>query len=324
MGMIVPNLRPDLDAMRVDLAVANLRDVIKDGWSVLALSTGMVDAFTDQTGIASLGGATYSGGAKTVSNPGSSGMINRTLGSIIGDMTVNGGLAAAFDGVTAQGAGAAAAKSGTPGYVGKDWGAGNSHTISKFVYYGSTDQGIGNDGTGRIRLYGSNSAPSSPTNGTLLWDGGVVSDVGAYTITVTSGITTTTAYRYHWLCIDSAGSAGTYVAECEFWEDASPAAGTVVSNAFALGFQPSLVRIVAPMELGAGVLNTNGLFDLSRDGATWSSVTLADLGKFDASTRIVGGLVNLAGQPAGSSIYWRWRTTAGVAQALHGVWLQCK
>ncbi|ARJ65492.1 hypothetical protein WV31_07415 [Magnetospirillum sp. ME-1] len=107
-------------------------------------------------------------------------------------------------------------------------------------------------------------------------------------------------------------------------EAAASAAVTVTSNAFALGFQPVQARIIAPMEIGSGVVGTNGLLDLSRDGSTWAAVPLSDLGKFDSNTRIIGGLVNLSGQPAGSSIYWRWRTTAGIAQALHGVWIQCK
>jgi hypothetical protein len=82
--------------------------------------------------------------------------------------------------------------------------------------------------------------------------------------------------------------------------------------------------VVSPVDLGGGAFGVDCLLDLSRNGANWASVPMTDLGKFDSSTRIGGGLVSLAGQPVGSSIYWRWRTTDTYAMRNFGIWLQCK
>lgn len=309
MGLLPANLRPDLDALRVDVAVAALRDVVKDGWSVLGLSTGMVDALADQTGIASLGGATYDGSAKTVGNPGG----------------LSGNLAAGVT-VAASGTAAGAASdivngdtsttsfyltSGVGQYVTLDLGA--AYAVTQVTYYGN-----GGDNPQAAKLRYSDDG-SAWTDGPSI---SIANAAGAQSFTWAS----VGAHRYWRFQTTAAAYSGPHYAirELQLYGTLTPVAATVVSNAFALGFQPSQARIVAPMELGAGVLGTNGLLDLSRDGSTWAAVTLSDLGKFDANTRIVGGLVNLAGQPAGSSIYWRWRTTAGVAQALHGAWVQCK
>jgi hypothetical protein len=313
--MLPANLRPDLDALRVDVAVAALRDVVKDGWSVLALSTGMADAFGDQSGIASLGGGAYASGA--VSNLASPTLISG--GTAIGaNLTGGGGYAAAFDGNTNQIASASAYNGSSPAYgaVGKNWG-GATKTVKKFTAYKATSlAGFCNTAGLLLKFQGHNGS-----SWVDLWSG---TDTGAASVTVTSGLSTSTAYTDHRFYVQGNSVNDIAIAELQMYEGGGAVAATVVSNAFALGFQPSLARIVAPMEVGSGVLGTDGLLDLSRDGSTWAAVPLSDLGKFDSNTRIVGGLVNLAGQPAGSSIYWRWRTTSGIAQALHGVWLQCK
>ncbi len=89
-----------------------------------------------------------------------------TGGTNIGNLTVNGGLAAAFDGVTNQGGGVCAAVGGTNGYVGK--------SISKRVYgatvYGSNDNGYDAANPSiTITLYGKiGAAPANGTDGTIL------------------------------------------------------------------------------------------------------------------------------------------------------------
>ncbi|OAN44001.1 hypothetical protein A6A04_08960 [Paramagnetospirillum marisnigri] len=323
MGMIIPNLRPDLDALQVDVAVASLRDVLKDGWSVLALSTGMADAFTDQTGIAALGGGAYDATAKTVRNQSvSSGTAatswsaNSTFGAWVGrtvvDMsfTVTNGATVTKIGVYSTvaasipvklmqrtGAGAfTVVASATLAHGGTGWE--DATLSSAYAVPGS--------GTFCLAAYASsgysmvNGAP-----GNAAWMSGDAS--GAVSMTeVGSGTAQAPILRYTYQTVGAA------------------AAVTVVSAAFALGFQPSQARIVCPVELGGGAIGTDCMLDLSRDGTTWAAVTLADLGKFNATTRIVGGLVNLSAQPAGSSIYWRWRTSAAYTLSNHGVWIQAK
>ncbi|WP_085372990.1 discoidin domain-containing protein [Magnetospirillum sp. ME-1] len=314
MGVLPANLRPDLDALRVDVAIANLRDVVKDGWSVLGLSTGMVDALTDQTGIASLGGATYDGAAKTVSNPGGYTANLCSGGTAICSTYWNATYqpSNAFDGnnstVWQPGSGEVGAGMNNVSFIGYQFAS--SRVIRQIV--------VNQDPTGavsqvQVQAYISGS-----------WTNiGSASSVGsgANTISVPANVGST---QWRVLCTNNGSISYWNIREISMAEAAASAAVTVTSNAFALGFQPVQARIIAPMEIGSGVVGTNGLLDLSRDGSTWAAVPLSDLGKFDSNTRIIGGLVNLSGQPAGSSIYWRWRTTAGIAQALHGVWIQCK
>ena len=100
-------------------------------------------------------------------------------GTAIGDMTAAGGLAAAFndDFDQARAAGARDTTNDTDCYIGKDWGSGNSKTITQIALTGSNDFGFtGGTVTMRFDFYGSNSAPSSATDGTLLMTGADFSD----------------------------------------------------------------------------------------------------------------------------------------------------
>lgn len=157
-------------------------------------------------------------------------LIDRTSGTIIGDMTSNGGNAASFDGTTVQVLTSCSRSAGsTPrGYVGKDWNGvgGGTKIITKYVVYSPDDLGFdGNAGhTVTISLYGSNSTPSAWTGtdfgGTLLATTSGISCATDVIHTKTSGITTTTAYRYHWLQVTpNTGNNEMYYAEIEFYED---------------------------------------------------------------------------------------------------------
>lgn len=149
-------------------------------------------------------------------------MIDRTAGSTIGNMTVAGGLAAAFDGTTSQNDAASArgaVDAGGYAYVGKDWGSGVTHNIDKFVIYPSNTSGFeDNGGNVEIRLYGSNASPANSTDGTQLYTTGVIADQTT-AITVTSGITSGN-YRYHWFAIRSTSPGNSYCAEAQFFETA--------------------------------------------------------------------------------------------------------
>ncbi|BAE51215.1 hypothetical protein [Paramagnetospirillum magneticum] len=310
MGILPPNLRPDIEALRVDMAVANLRDAVKDGWSVLALSTGMVDAFTDQTGIASLGGATWASGALSNRSAATVGNTRATDGSPGASWTYTDRAYSIPNGVTVSSVGIwsnATSGNGTL-YIMERVGAGS--------YVVRASQAITFTATGWLDVALSYVVPGS---GTFY--------VGAWVNNASVGVTPSGAFATYngqasgsFSASETTGSMHT----TRVTYSGSPGAVTVVSGAFALGFQPSVARIVSPVELGGGAIGTDCLLDLSRDGAAWAAVPLSDLGKFDASTRIVGGLVSLAGQPAGSSIYWRWRATAAYAGKNHGIWLQCK
>lgn len=148
----------------------------------------------------------------------------RSLGTNIGGMTTGGGLSSAFDGIYAQAVGSCAQTAAVSGLVtansvGKDWGAGVTKTITAFRITAPTNEGFCSSGTARqIKLQGSTDNFSSS-----IVD--LYSFTPAYKVadqqTITSGITTSTAYRYHRIVIDGNGVNSVLLAEVEFYESGS-------------------------------------------------------------------------------------------------------
>lgn len=152
----------------------------------------------------------------------------------IGNMTSNGGLSAAFDGNSNQNAAASSALLGSPitltgsysftSYVGQNYTGASpaDYAVSSATIYPSTDQGfiqyamnsspVYFNFTLSANLYGSNSSPSSATNGTLLGStliqAGTVgpgtiaptqyANFGTAAVTISSNNTSTT-YGYVWV-----------------------------------------------------------------------------------------------------------------------------
>ncbi len=145
-------------------------------------------------------------------------IIDRTFGTPIGNMISGGGLAAAFDGVTDQtGAVCAGLNAVEVAYVGKDWGVGVTKTVTGFEAYGSNNQGFkwASDPTVTITLQGStdNFAASIVDLGNTS-----ATDANSLLISKLTGITTTTAYRYHRLKIAASPSEMIVCAEAQFYE----------------------------------------------------------------------------------------------------------
>lgn len=152
--------------------------------------------------------------------------IAQGTGTIIGDMTSSGGNAASFDSNTNQAHGSCSYKGAntTDGYVGKDWGAGNDKILTGFRAYSSNTRGFTQAGGTEnivLRLYGKATAPSGPTDGTLLGTISAFANANSLlTKEMLSGLTTTTAYRYHILNVNKATSSdGPLCGEAEFFED---------------------------------------------------------------------------------------------------------
>lgn len=152
----------------------------------------------------------------------------RTLGSeiatgtLFGDMTAIGGLAASFDGTTSQTTAACSRSSSTSvtlAYVG------NQPASAKRVYqvtcYGSSDQGYvgGANPSTTLTLYGKASAPASATDGTSLGSTTFTdtTDESAGRTIISSDQETTWAYI--WVAISQAGGgARLWSAEMDFFE----------------------------------------------------------------------------------------------------------
>lgn len=155
-------------------------------------------------------------------------LIDRTLGTNIGDLTGTGGLAAAFDGVTTQAAAACATKfSDQRAYVGKTLAA--AVKFARATIYGASDTGFcgGVNPSVTINIRGKQgAAPSSGTNGTI---------IGTLTFTDTADesagriITSTdiaTEWDHLWAELSTASSANWRVAELVL-ERVSPSARVV-------------------------------------------------------------------------------------------------
>lgn len=149
--------------------------------------------------------------------------VDHTTGTIIGDFDTR--TSAAFDGTTSQADSACAEKTGSPtsAYIGKDWGSGISRYISAYTIYGSNNVGYvaGANPTFTLNLRGSNSLPSSASDGTLLDTQSVTDITGAISKTQTGSIDATAGYRYHWFeATGGFGGGGQFaVAEIALTED---------------------------------------------------------------------------------------------------------
>lgn len=150
-------------------------------------------------------------------------LIAQGDGTEIGDMGF-GTSGAAFDGNTNQAghSGVSRPNAGqADAYIGKDWGAGVTKTVNGVKVWGGNNVGYWS-GTPSVtlELYGSNSAPSNSTDGTLIKTLETFTDTNTTDARDYTGLTydTSTAYRYHWLRIDGSSTDFAYLAELEFYE----------------------------------------------------------------------------------------------------------
>lgn len=147
-------------------------------------------------------------------------LIPRTDGTVIGNMTSNGGLAASFDGNTSQNqASSSYLNNVASGNVGKDWGAATTHTVLSAKVYASTNGGFNNDfGTDLIMdLQGStdNFSASIVLLGSATVANPYAANNAIQTITATN---VSTAYRYHRVYFHRvAGNVWPTCAELEFY-----------------------------------------------------------------------------------------------------------
>lgn len=141
-------------------------------------------------------------------------------GTRIGDMTGGGGLPAAFDGNTNQGAAAGAIKLvATDAYVGKTWAA--KKAIQQGQIWSANDVGFhGSVGVTIecILRAKTGTAPSSPSDGTSLGTSGTFSNVASLQTKIVASTDQTTLWDHTWWEV-TAGSAGSIcVAEARFTE----------------------------------------------------------------------------------------------------------
>ncbi|TAN64267.1 MAG: hypothetical protein EPN20_08580, partial [Magnetospirillum sp.] len=144
-------------------------------------------------------------------------LIPQGEGTVIGDMTGNDGLAAAFDGTSSTSQSHSAYSSAAIGSVGKHWSA--PRKIGRVMAYPPSSGGWSQGWTGNVTLSLRGSDDGS-TWVTLCSE--TVTDAESQQVPWnpdSSAITTTTAYAYHDLRIDATGSGdGVYCAEVRLYE----------------------------------------------------------------------------------------------------------
>lgn len=250
--------------------------------------------------------------------------ISGATGSNIGNMSANGGLAAAFDGTTSQDNSASAATaSGDSGYVGKNYSGVGGKKIGQAIVYPSNLSGFYTtiNPTVTITLYGKASAPSSETDGTVIGTASAADSTSPMTV-ISTDLTTT--WNYVWARV-SGGSGGNqaYIAECIFYLAGATNNLTVTSTALTASSAPGSAKLVARVkEIDAITLNTDLVFSVSRDGGTtWTAFAMTR--KFTANSIAVYDSDNLdiSGQPTGTSMKWKAASANSKSFELHDVYL---
>lgn len=143
--------------------------------------------------------------------------IDRTTGTNIGNSTLNGGLAAAFDGVTNQAFGACAVANPF-GYVGKTFVSGK--VIDHFIVYGSNDFGYTTAGavSVTITMYGKNGAPSSGTDGTAIGSISFTNTANESAGRTIASTDTSNSYTSVWVMINTSATNNSGCAELQMFE----------------------------------------------------------------------------------------------------------
>jgi hypothetical protein len=266
--------------------------------------------------------ATYDGSGKRYGNAGSQSQVAQGTGSIITNFANL--TSAAWDGNTSQ-AITSCSYNGSSGvrYTGKDWGVGQSKVISGFKAWGSNDQGYCDTGTGTVThtLYGSNSSPASPTDGTAL--GSVTAANSSSSPQVQNlAIASTTAYRYHWLTQSGAQSSNCCYCEVQFFETSASTNMTLIPTAITAGAAPNTVDVfLLHKAVDAVTLNTDIKVRVSRDnGSNWSGyVTLAEVCQYDADYKLLKGTADLSALASGTSVKWELTTLNTKGQYVRAV-----
>lgn len=245
------------------------------------------------------------------------GAISGGTGTNIGDLTGNGGLAAAFDGNTNQSYSASAYKYpvgvSSGAFAGKTYSSAKQFTRAVVTPANGTSSSYWSNSytteTHTIRIRGkTGSAPSSHSDGTSLGTAAVTNNA---TTPADITITDTNTYEHVWAVIETSGSfAGSalFLAEIVFYEAGSTNNLTVASNSIALASVPAtIIPVIRIKHVDTATAGTDYNLYVSRDGGTTysSAASLTDWGvdPFETNVHIVyGAPVDVSGQPSGSNL----------------------
>ena len=263
-------------------------------------------------------------------------MISAGAGTLIGNMTDGGGLAAAFDGVLVQNGTVGAYKvvnADPTGWVGKNFSAAPKRlAYARFV--GAANSGFdGLSGTGSnytLTLYGKNgAAPTTATGGTII---GTATGTDGNGIEVMVQCTDPYTYWDHiWAEIATTQATNARcLAELQLFEPYTPANVTVGSLSFEAAAIPTNAKgLLFVREQETATPNTDYSLECSRDGGvTWTVMTLVHKRMSNypvAGVRVLTAAdTDISSQPSGVAIRWRWKTLTNKHVYLEGVELEVR
>jgi len=260
----------------LDAVISNSKKQLLDARSDPYADLTMID-----TGAST--GYVHNATRSSISNSGMSDLSGFTK---IGDLTSNGGLAAAFNGTTNEGKASCAAKLGAQSqcFIGIDFGpSGPPETITEINVYPSSDVGL-TDASHLEQFYirSHSSAPSGGGEGTAqsadLFPSTTPDQTGVVNITGLN-IAPGAANRYVWAVFRPAGNNTCYVAEMQFNPNSGSDDIDLRSTQFTAtavptsGFYLGLVEPAAAITYGVDFL-----VDISRTGGSeWEALTLEKL-----------------------------------------------
>jgi hypothetical protein len=250
--------------------------------------------------------------------------ISDGAGTAIGNMTSSGGLSAAFSGSNGKlyANSSTTSVGGAPGYIGKNF-TGSPKAIHSATVYATTDLGF--DGTAGATtitwtLYGSQTAPSTWTDGTILGTTGAFADATGISKTIASN-DKTTKWNYVWFygTTTESGGAGEIAIARAYFLPPSYADMTLVSSSQVTDTSKSSARVLIEFGNGASPsLNTDITVDVTCDGgANWSAATLSAVTAHSQGSRSVAETADTA-CTSGTSFAYRIKTFNNVALPIYG------
>lgn len=137
---------------------------------------------------------------------------------------------------------------------------------------------------------------------------------------------TAVSHRYWRIIPATNGSSGSglQISEIELFDSGSATTDnlTVRSAAFTAAAAPSVMKaVIRVKEVDAATAGTDYTLEFSRDnGTTWTTATLTELFTAPGSIRVCEtNLVDVSGQPSGTSPRWRYKTLNSKMVELHDV-----
>ncbi len=327
----------DLVSIRKDIATLALQVAIDTNKNAYNLRDSFIDQFEDDSGLVTETNVDRHSDEyiSSVYQSSTQTQVAQNVGTIIGEFTHD--QANAYDGITNQANSASARKqvNSQAGWFGKDWGSGNTKYITGFKLWSTNNDGLCDNGQTTsgcsITLFGNtaNNLSSAVNLGGLtnlnFRQNNHVSDY-----TKLSGLTSHTAYRYHWvmLSIGSQNANWFRIAEMQWFENAltASATGTLIGKG---PNQASSARTKV-----SGVLlykNNKGTATIGTDlkiyvtcnaGTNWHEVTSRTAGP-DFSTGIKTLYLNETTCTSGTDIRYKveWANQAAGSKEtqLHGI-----